>query len=134
MKEQVVLQIRMFAEPSAAYVASERPGSVVNVHVGFEISGSGEGFTAQRTFVWFLLNMRHSVVIQVGTRCESFSAHLTLVRFFSGMNPSMCVEGTARAKAFIANGTHVRFFSCVSSHVSFQKGRTVEGFSTDFAG
>lgn len=55
MQEQVVFQIRVFAEPSVAYVTLERPRSVVHVHVRFQITGRWERLGAQSAFMRFLL-------------------------------------------------------------------------------
>lgn len=55
MQEQVVFQIRVFAEPSIANVTLERPRSVVHVHVRLQIAGCRKRFGAQSAFVRFLL-------------------------------------------------------------------------------
>lgn len=57
MQEQVVFQIRVFAESSVADVTLERPRPVVHVHVRFQISGRRERLGTQSAFVRFLLLM-----------------------------------------------------------------------------
>lgn len=55
MQEQVVFQIRVFAESSVANVTLKRPRTVVHVHVRFQISGCRERLGAQSAFMRFLL-------------------------------------------------------------------------------
>lgn len=55
MEEEVIFQIRVLAETAGADVAFKRPGSTVNVHVRFQVSGSREWFGAEGALVRLFL-------------------------------------------------------------------------------
>ncbi len=59
---------------------------------------------------------------------------MTAYRFFPRMDPPVCIETRARAKPFGTDVTNVGFLPRMSPHVSFEKGRTIEGLATYFAG
>ncbi len=55
MEEKVIFQIGVLAETAGADVAFKRPGSTVNVHVRFQVSGSRERFGAEGALVRLFL-------------------------------------------------------------------------------
>ena len=55
MKQKMVLEVGLFAEASVTHITSERPRTIVHVHVGAEIPGGRERFLTQRTLVGLLL-------------------------------------------------------------------------------
>ena len=58
MKEHVVFQVGYFTESPIADRTSVGPGPVVNVLVGFEVTGSWKTFAAESTFVRLFLEIR----------------------------------------------------------------------------
>ena len=55
MKEEVVLEVGLLAEPAVADVALEGPRAGVDVGVRLEIAGGGERLGAHRALVRLLL-------------------------------------------------------------------------------
>lgn len=61
MKEEMILQIRVFGEPSGTDVTFEGPRPRMDVHVRSEIAWGWERFAAQVAFVWLILEKINSV-------------------------------------------------------------------------
>jgi len=57
MKQQVVLEVGLFAEAATTQVALVRPRATVYVHVTLEVARRRERFGTQRTLVWLLLHV-----------------------------------------------------------------------------
>jgi hypothetical protein len=55
MQEQMILQVRMFGEPSRAYVTLVGPGTAVHVHVRLEVPRRRERLGAEAAFVGLFL-------------------------------------------------------------------------------
>lgn len=64
VQEQMVFEIGDLAESPVTNGTSVRPGSIVNVHVGFQVARGGKRFLAQFAFVGLFLEIRneHSVL------------------------------------------------------------------------
>jgi hypothetical protein len=91
VQEQVIFQIRVFAESSVTNVTLERPRSVVHVHVRFQIARRRERLGAQCALVRFLLDVSHSVVVEIRTGREPFSADAALMWFFTAVDSPVSV-------------------------------------------
>ena len=64
VEQEVVLQVRLFAEASVTDVTLVRPGPVVDVHVRLEVSGSRERLGAQGTLMGLLLENKTKIIGQ----------------------------------------------------------------------
>jgi len=59
MEQHVIFQVGRLAETTTANVTSERPQSVMYIHMTLQVTRRRKWFWTLRTFVWFLLEKRN---------------------------------------------------------------------------
>jgi len=59
MEQHVIFQVGRLAETTTANVTSERPQSVMYIHMTLQVTRCRKWFWTLRTFVWFLLEKRN---------------------------------------------------------------------------
>jgi hypothetical protein len=67
------------------------------------------------------LNMRHPVVVKVGTSREALATDLALVGLLTRVNSPVGVQRAGRAEPFSADSTNVRFFTCKTVVIKMDK-------------
>jgi len=59
MEQHVIFQVGRLAETTTANVTSERPQSIMYIHMTLQVTRRRKWFWTLRTFVWFLLEKRN---------------------------------------------------------------------------
>jgi len=92
VEEKVIFEVGVFGETSGADIAPKWPRSIVDVHVGLEVSRCREGFGTEAALVRFFLYVCHPMIVKIGAGCKPLPTDLTLMRFFSTVYSPVRVE------------------------------------------
>ena len=89
----MVLQVGLLRESPVADRTFERPVSVVDVRMCFQVTGSREGLATEVALMRLVLAVGHPVVVEIGGGGEPLATDGALVWLFSRMDATMRVQG-----------------------------------------